>query len=95
MIISQLSISPISEGPSVSKYVKLVIEELKRENINFETNAMSTVIETKDLDTLFNVIKKAHQKISDTDAKRIITEIKIDYRKDKNATMKSKLNSIR
>jgi len=25
---------------------------------------------------------------------RVITDIKIDYRKDKNATMKSKLNSI-
>lgn len=94
MIISQLSISPLGKGISVSKYVKIVIEELKKENISFETNAMSTVIETKDLDELFNAVKKAHKKVADTGAKRIITEIKIDDRIDKKASMKSKLNSI-
>ena len=53
MIIAQLSISPVGESTSLSKYVKLAIETLKSENIKFETNAMATVIETDDLNKLF------------------------------------------
>jgi uncharacterized protein (TIGR00106 family) len=95
MIISQLSIAPLGKGTSVSTYVKIVIETLKKEHVTFQTNPMATVIETKDLTTLFQVIQKAHQAVADAGAERIITEIKIDDRRDKEATMKTKLKSIK
>jgi len=94
MIISQLSIAPVGKGTSVSKYVKLVIEILEKENVKFETNAMATVIETDDLDTLFNVVQKAHNAVVKAGAERVITELKIDDRKDKNATTESKLGAL-
>ena len=94
MIISQLSIAPVGKGTSVSKYVKLVIETLEKENVKFETNAMATVIETDDLDTLFNVVQKAHNAVVKAGAERVITELKIDDRKDKNATTESKLDAL-
>lgn len=94
MIISQLSIAPVGKGSSVSKYVKLVIETLEKENVKFETNAMATVIETDDLDTLFNVVQKAHNAVVKAGAERVITELKIDDRKDKNATTESKLDAL-
>jgi uncharacterized protein YqgV (UPF0045/DUF77 family) len=56
---------------------------------------MATVIETKDLTTLFHVIQKAHQAVVDAGAERIITEIKIDDRRDKQVTMNSKLQSLK
>jgi len=95
MIISQLSIAPVGKGSSVSRYVKLVIETLEKENVKFETNAMATVIETNDLDTLFSVVKKAHNAVIEAGAKRVITELKIDDRKDKNATTESKLRALK
>ena len=94
MIISQLSIAPVGKGTSISKYVKLVIETLEKENVKFETNAMATVIETDDLDTLFNVVQKAHNAVVKAGAERVITELKIDDRKDKNATTESKLDAL-
>lgn len=94
MIISQLSISPVGEGISLSKYVKNVINVLKKNNIKFETNAMATVIETEDLRTLFKVVEEAHKSVINLGAKRIITELKIDDRKDKSVTIKTKLKSI-
>jgi len=94
MIIAQLSIAPVGKSVSLSKYVKLVIETLKKENIKFETNAMATVIETDDLNKLFNVVQKAHNAVLSSGASRVITELKIDERRDKNATMESKLKSI-
>jgi uncharacterized protein (TIGR00106 family) len=95
MIIAQLSIAPLGKGTSVSTYVKIVREILKKEHVTFQTNPMATVIETKDLTTLFHVIQKAHQAVIEAGAERIITEIKIDDRRDKEATMDSKLQSLK
>ena len=94
MIISQLSIAPVGKDVSLSKYVKTALNVLEKSNIKFETNAMATVIETEDLETLFNVVKEAHKAVMKSGAKRVITELKIDDRGDKNVTMKSKLKSI-
>jgi uncharacterized protein (TIGR00106 family) len=94
MIIAQLSIAPVGKSISLSKYVKLVIETLKKENIKFETNAMATVIETDDLNKLFDVVQKAHNAVLKYGVERVITELKIDDRRDKNVTMESKLKSV-
>jgi uncharacterized protein (TIGR00106 family) len=95
MIIAQLSIAPLGKGTSVSNYVKIVIETLKKEQVKFQTNAMATVIEIQDLATLFHVVQKAHLAVAAAGAERIITELKIDDRRDKEATMKSKVNSLK
>lgn len=94
MVISQLSIAPVGEGVNLSKYVKKVIYVLKKNNVKFETNAMATVIETEDLKTLFEVVEEAHKAVMNSGASRVITELKIDDRQDKPATIESKLKSI-
>lgn len=95
MIISQLSIAPIGSNSSVSKYVKNVIEVIKKYDVKSETNAMATVIETNDLETLFKIVQEAHMTVVDSGVKRIITELKIDDRRDKDATIESKLNALK
>jgi len=94
MIIAQLSIAPLGAGTSVSKYVKIVIDTLKKERITFQTNPMATVIEINDLPALFNAVQKAHNAVAAAGAERIITELKIDDRRDKDATMESKLRAL-
>ena len=94
MIISQLSIAPIGKDVSVSKYVKKVIEVIKKHDVRYETNAMATVIETKDLETLFNIVQEAHMTMVNSGAQRVITDLKIDDRRDKNATMESKIKAL-
>jgi uncharacterized protein (TIGR00106 family) len=94
MIIAQLSIAPLGASTSVSRYVRIVIETLKKENMTFQTNPMATVIECDSLETLLRVVQKAHQAVAASGAQRIITELKIDDRRDKNATMSSKLTAL-
>jgi uncharacterized protein (TIGR00106 family) len=94
MIISQLSIAPVGEGTSLSYFVKKVINILKKNNIKFETNDMATIIETEDLDSLFRVVKEAHNEVIKNGAKRVITELKIDDRKDKNVIIGTKVKSV-
>ena len=95
MIIAQLSIAPLGKNTSVSLYVKIVLETLKKEQVKFQTNPMATVIETEDVETLFRVVQKAHLAVVAAGAKRIITELKIDDRRDKEATMESKLQALK
>jgi uncharacterized protein (TIGR00106 family) len=94
MIISQLSIAPIGKDVSLSKYVKTAINVLRKHNIKFETNAMATVIETEDLETLFKIVQEAHMATINSGAQRVITELKIDDRRDKEVTIESKIKSI-
>lgn len=94
MIISQLSIAPIGEGTSLSKYVKIVIQTLDKQNLKIKTNDMATVIETSDLETLFKAVKDAHNAVIDAGAKRVVTELKIDHRLDKDVYIGTKLKSL-
>ena len=95
MLIAQLSIAPVGEGTSLSSYVKTVIAVLKKELVKFETNAMATVIETEDMKTLFQIVQKAHNAVFAAGAQRVITELKIDDRRDKNLKIESKLESLK
>jgi len=95
MVISQLSISPVGESISLSKYVKIVLNVLRKNNIKFETNDMATVIETENLDILFDVVKKAHNEVINSGAKRVITELKIDDRQDKIINLGYKVKSVK
>ena len=56
---------------------------------------MATVIETENLDELFIAVKDAHNAVIKTGTKRVITELKIDDRKDKNVTSESKLKALK
>ena len=94
MIISQLSIAPVGAGINLSKYVKIVITTLRKNNINFETNDMATVIETENLETVFKVVQEAHNAVIKAGTKRVITELKIDDRRDKNVTIGTKVKSV-
>jgi uncharacterized protein (TIGR00106 family) len=95
MIIAQLSIAPVGEGLNLGKYVKTVINILQQEQVKFEVNAMATVLEVKDISSLFNIVQKAHTAVLEKGAKRVITELKIDDRKDKAATIETKLKELR
>jgi len=94
MIISQLSIAPVGEGTSLSKYVKTAVDSIKKSGVKFKTNDMATVIETEDLKTLFKVVEDAHNAVLKSGAKRVITELKIDDRRDKNVTIGSKVKAV-
>ena len=94
MIISQLSIAPVGESVSLSRYVKIALDVLRKNNIKFKTNDMATIIETEDLETLFKVVKEAHEAVLKSGAKRVITELKIDDRRDKNIGMGYKVKAV-
>ena len=94
MIIAELTLTPLGVGTSVSKYVKKAIEVIKNSGLKYKPTPMSTVIEVKTLEEIFNVVKEAEEAMLKSGAKRVIIDIKIDHRIDKDATMNSKLKAI-
>ena len=95
MAIVEVSIIPIGTGSSsLSSYVAGVLGILSEaEDIKYQLTPMGTIIEG-DLNRIIEVIKKMHDSVFSDDISRVVTTIKIDDRRDKNASMEQKLNSV-
>ena len=94
MILAQLSVFPIGEGTSLSRYVKKGIEVIKASGYHYEIGGMSTCVEVPDLDALFRLVKQVHQAHLAEGARRISIDLKGDDRRDKDATISTKRNSV-
>ncbi|MBW1668368.1 MAG: MTH1187 family thiamine-binding protein [Deltaproteobacteria bacterium] len=95
MILAQLSVYPIGEGTSVSRYVKKGIKVIKESGFKYEIGGMSTSLEVPDLDSLFKLVMDVHKAQLDEGAKRIIIDLKVDDRRDKEATIDTKRNAVK
>ncbi|PRX34865.1 uncharacterized protein (TIGR00106 family) [Orenia metallireducens] len=95
LAIVEVSVVPLGTGDtSLSKYVagcqKILAEE---KDIHYQLTPMGSIIEGE-LDVIFDIIKKLHQLPFNNEAQRVYTNIKIDDRRDKKATMYQKLESV-
>ncbi len=94
--IIEISIVPIGSGStSLSHYVAQAVKVLEKEkDIKYELTAMGTIIEG-DLDRLLSIAMKMHQAVFDTGIRRVVTTIKIDERRDKEGSIKAKVESVK
>ena len=93
-MIAQLSVYPIGEGTSLSGFVKKGIAVIDKSGYTYEVGSMGTTIETPDLNTLFELIKQVHEAHVEEGASRIIIDLRVDDRRDKTATIKSKKEAV-
>ena len=94
MIVADFSMIPMGTGTSGSRYVKAVHEVLKSSGINFVPGPMSTSVEVESLEELFRVIDTANERLKEMGVGRIITNIRIDCRLDKEISIRSKLGAV-
>ena len=93
-MIAQLSVYPIGEGTSLGRFVKKGVAVIEASGLSYEVGGMSTSVETPDLDTLFDLIKKVHAAHVAEGAHRVVIDLKVDDRRDKKATIASKKRSV-
>ncbi len=95
MAIVEATIIPIGTGStSVSSYVAACQKILEAEqNLKFQLTPMGTILEG-DLSHIFEVLQKMHEVPFAKGAMRVSTNIKIDDRRDQNASMEQKLTSV-
>ena len=96
MAIVEVTVVPLgTKTPSVSQYVARAIKVLEREkDLKYETTAMGTIIEGN-LDRILVVVRKMHEEIFGEGVARVVTTVKIDDRRDKAQSMKTKLDSLK
>ena len=94
MIIAELTLTPLGVGTGVSGYVKKAFEVIKNAGVKYELTPMSTIIEAETLEDIFKVVKAAEEAMLNAGAKRVIIDLKIDHRVDKDATMESKKRAV-
>ena len=96
LAIVEVSIFPMgTETTSISRYVAdchRVLEGDKR--ITYQLTPMGTILEG-DLNVILEVIRKMHEIPFEKGAMRVSTLIKIDDRRDKQASMDQKISSVR
>ena len=94
-MIAQLSVYPIGEGTSLSRFVKKGVAVIEASGYTYEVGGMSTSVEVPDLNALFTLIKDIHAAHVGEGARRIVIDLKVDDRLDKDATIASKKTSVR
>ena len=96
MALVEVSVVPVgTETPSMSGYVARAVRLLQEErDIKYELTAMGTILEG-DLDYLLTLVKRMHQSAFDMGAKRVVTSVKIDDRRDKPITIDGKVASVK
>src|SRR5574341_790573 len=94
MAIVFLTIAPLGTAtPSVSAYVAGVEKVLRESGLKHQLTAMGTIIEGE-RDEILPVIRRMHEHQFTQGALRVSTSIQIDDRRDKPATVDSKMKSV-
>ena len=94
--IAEITIVPLGTGStSLSQYVADVENVLKKySDLKFELTPMSTVVEG-DIDRILVAVREMHETPFKNGAKRVSTRLSIDDRRDKEASMRSKMESVK
>ena len=94
MIVAEFSMVPMGSGTSAGDCIKAIHDLLVEAEVNFIPGPMSTALETKSLQELFDLMERANDRLAQMGVKRIITSIRIDMRLDKEISMQSKLSRV-
>jgi len=93
MIVADFSMVPMGSGTRAAKYIRAVYDLLRESDVKFIPSPMSTSVENKSFEELFELIENANQRLKEMGVQRIITSINIDYRLDKEISIESKLRA--
>ncbi|QUC65314.1 MTH1187 family thiamine-binding protein [Nitrosopumilus sp. K4] len=97
MINAEISIYPVgTNSTSASFYIAKAIESIQNiEGIRYEINPMGTVLESDNIDTIYEASKKMMEVVHNLGVNRVEVVLKVDSRKDKHVKMEEKLESIK
>lgn len=96
MVTAEITVIPVgTQTPSVGEFVAHADKILENyPGIKSKLTAMGTELECDDISTLFEVMKEMHTASFNNKAQRVYSIIKIDDRKDKEASLESKVRSV-
>lgn len=94
MAIVSVSIAPVGEGVSVSRYVAEALAVLERQDrVRYRLDPMFTTLEGEP-DELFALIRQMQEAVFAAGAERVGTVVKMDDRRDRVVEMDDKVRAI-
>lgn len=96
MITADFTIVPIgTRSTECKEYVKNAVQVIKNSGLEYQLTGMSTQIEAKSLEELYDVISKAQEAVFKAGTNRVYTVIKVDDRRDRdNRTLDAKVKTV-
>jgi len=97
LIHAEISIYPMGTGStSASFYIAKGIESIQNlEGLRYEITAMGTLLESDNIEKIYEASKKIMEVVHNLGVSRVEVVLKIDSRRDKEAKLEDKLESIR
>jgi uncharacterized protein (TIGR00106 family) len=94
-VIAEIAVCPVgTESAELGPYVRECIELVKQaKDIKYEVSSMGTNIEGP-LPRVLELMSRMHEIPFTMGAKRVLTTLKIDDRRDKIASMEDKLRAV-
>ncbi|UCF78455.1 MAG: MTH1187 family thiamine-binding protein [Candidatus Eiseniibacteriota bacterium] len=94
MPVCEVSVVPVGTGsPSVSEYVVEAQRIIKQSGLKSHLSPMCTCVEGE-LPQILQLVSDMHEACFRKGAKRVLTSLKIDDRRDKPLTMGGKISSV-
>ncbi|MDE1726799.1 MAG: MTH1187 family thiamine-binding protein [Thaumarchaeota archaeon] len=96
-IHAELGVLPIgTSSPSLGKYIANGVKSLEKiDGIRYQVTPMGTMIESDDINKIFEASKAVANSIFAMGVTRVETILKIDERRDKDRSLEDKLKSIK
>ncbi len=96
LIHGEISVYPMGTSTtSASFYIAKGIESIQNmEGIRYEINAMGTVLESDNIDKIYDAAKSIMEVVHNLGVNRVGVILKIDSRRDKNKKMEEKIESV-
>ena len=92
MVLLELSISPLGEGDSVSRYVARSLDLIDQSGLDYQLHAMGTIVEGE-LPEVLDLMRRCIEAIA-ADCDRVTCSAKLDYRKGHSGRLRSKVESV-
>ena len=92
MVLLEMSITPLSVGESVSRYVAECVDLVDRSGLDYELHAMGTIVEGE-LDQVLDLMRRCIEQTA-RHSDRVTCAAKIDYRRGQSGRLKSKVASV-
>jgi len=94
MAIVEVSVVPLgTANTSLSAYVAGAVEIVQASGLSYELTAMGTII-YGDLDRILQTVRAMHESCFQKGVHRVLTQIKIDDRRDRASTPEDKVRSV-
>lgn len=94
-VIVELNVIPLGAGVSVSRFLAPALHALKQRGVKHRITPMCTIFETSSVKEAYELVKAAHEAVFEAGAKRVVTTVKVDDRRDVAKGMEEKVESLR